>query len=195
MGGMIRTFASQLNSNALLKTQSVQHSEKIVLQDSVLPGARKLCRASVSNYGDFLCLFITGTFETLVKIGGNFMDTGVDFMRGQLSDSIGQRKLFNDFIPFSLWLSPGRRRTSVATNNLNTLTAQYAASGQSNTLFYPQEFEYIFASNSEILLDVYNDSPGLTPGATGAEIHFEITFHGIRILSDTAVQGVREMRR
>jgi len=201
MAGNIRAFAQQLNSNALLKTQSVQHSEKILLADSVPAGQRKLCRASVSNYGDFLCLFITGTFETLanktISEVTYLVDTGVDYLRGQLSDSIGQRKLFNDFIPFSLWLTPGRRRSPIAANNIApVLTDQAAICGFSNTLFYPQEFEYIFASNSEILIDVYNDSPaGLTGEYTGAELHFEICFHGIRILSDTAVSGVREMRR
>ena len=198
MSGMIRTFASQLNANSLLKTQSVQQSEKIVLSDSVDAGQRKLCRASVSNYGDFLCMFITGSFETCVlkTASSQIIDNGVDYLKGQLSDSIGQRKLFNDYIPFSLWLSPGRRRSPLAANNLY-LTGQSAAD-PSNTLFYPQEFEYIFASNSEILLDVYNDSnsiTGIDKAYQGAPLAFEIVFHGIRILSETAVSGVREMRK
>jgi hypothetical protein len=203
MSGNIRAFAQQLNSNALLRTQSVQHSEKIILSDSVDAGQRKLCRASVSNYGDFLCLFITGSFETCVSIQPQeappvLVDNGVDYLRGQLSDSIGQRKLFNDFIPFSLWLSPGRRRSPNAVNNLPLfpyLTDQTAIASPSNNLFYPQEFEYIFAANSEILLDVYNDTNTVAMPYTGATLHFEIVFHGIRILSDTAVSGVREMRR
>lgn len=200
MGGSIRAFASQLNSNALLRTQSVQHSEKIIMSDSVDAGQRKLCRASVSNYGDFLCLFITGTFETLltktISAVDYLVDNGVDYLRGQLSDSIGQRKLFSDFIPFSLWLSPGRRRSPLATNNLTPLlTSQADACAPSNTLFFPQEFEYIFAANSEILLDVYNDTNTALSPYSGATLHFEICFHGIRILSDTAVSGVREMRR
>lgn len=189
MAGLIRAFASKLNADSMLQTQSVQHSEKILMQDSVEAGTRKLCRASVSNYGDFLCLFILGTFETLktvtVEEVDYIVDNGVDYLRGQLADSIGQKKLFSDFIPFSLFLSPGRRRSVNAVNNLDDDIA--AIAGQSNNLFYPQEFEYIFAANSEILLDVYNDS--------NTDLSFEIVFSGIRILSETAVSGVREMRR
>jgi hypothetical protein len=191
MAGNIRAFAQQLNSNALLQTQSVQHSEKVIMQDSVPASTRKLCRASVSNYGDFLCLFMLGTFETLYKVTvaqvDYIVDDGVDRLRGQMADSIGQRKLFSDFIPFSLFLSSGRRRSATAVNNLADVALVADKCGQGNPLFYPQEFEYLFASNSEILLDVYNDS--------NVELHFEIVFCGIRILSDTAVSGVREMRR
>jgi hypothetical protein len=189
--GNIRAFAARLNSDALLNTQSVQHSEKVVMQDSVPAASRKLCRSSVSNYGDFLCLYMFGTFETLHTEGGEVtavVDTGIDYLRGQLSDSIGQRKLFNDFIPFSLFLSPGRRRSTRAANYLQTLSDPVAAiAGDGNPLFYPQEFEYLFAANSEILLDVYNDS--------NIDLSFEIVFSGIRILSASAVDGVREMRR
>jgi hypothetical protein len=203
MAGNIRAFAQQLNANALLKTQSVQQSEKIILADSVDAGQRKLCRASVSNYGDFLCLFITGSFVTMNKYTLSsqdyLIDTGVDFLRGQLSDSIGQRKLFNDFIPFSLWVTPGRRKSATALNNVTPVPSlanpQIAVCEPSNQLFYPQEFEYIFAANREILLDVYNDSNNVSAPFSGTTLSFEIVFHGIRILSDTAVSGVREMRR
>ena len=195
MGSMIRAFASQLNGNALLQTQSVQHSEKLILSDSIPAGERKMARTSVSNYGDFLCLYMTGTFETITYYSGEggtvTVDNGIDYLRGQLIDSVGQRKLFNDYIPFSLWLSPGRRRSTQAQNNWAPIPPVETC-GQSNSLFYPQEFEYIFAANSEILLDVWNDAP---TGQYAPEIHYEICFHGIRILSNTAVSGVREMRR
>jgi hypothetical protein len=191
MSGLIRAFAQKLNADAMLQTQSVQHSEKILLQDSVDPGTRKLCRASVSNYGDFLCLFMLGSFETLYEITYQatpyIIDTGIDYLRGQLADSVGQRKLFSDFIPFSLFLSPGRRRSVFAANNLLDIANVANQASPGYPLFYPQEFEYIWAANSEILLDVYNDS--------NVELHFEIVFSGIRVLSGTAVSGVTEMRR
>jgi hypothetical protein len=190
MAGNIRAFAQQLNANSLLHTQSYQNSEKIPLMDSVPAGQRKLCRAGVSNYGDFLCLFITGTFETLKSVTYEevdyVVDDGIDYLRGQLRDSTGQRALFTDFIPLTLWVSPGRRRSSLAANNLLDVANVGNQASPGNTLFYPQEFEYIWAANAEILLDVYNDS--------NTEIHFELCFHGIRLLSDTAVSGVARLR-
>ena len=191
MAGNIRAFSQQLNAATMLNMQSVQNSEKIPLSDTVPAGSRKMCRAGISNYGDFLCLFITGVFDTLNKVKvaqvDHVVDDGVNYLRGQLSDSIGQRKLFTDYIPFTLWVTPGRRKSSVAENNLLDVAGVANQASPGNQLFYPEEFEYIWASNAEIIVDVFNDS--------AVDLTFDLCFHGIRILSETAVAGVSQIRQ
>lgn len=186
----IRVFAKKLDTAAMEKLQEFQYSEKLLLADTVPAGSGRLGRTAVSNLGDFLCLFVTGHFETLRGDGAgppaNTIDDAVNHLRGQLIDGAGQKKLFNDFIPFDLWLSPGRERSNDATN---VVTPQIAPAPLADTapapfpLFYPLEFEYLFTANSDILLDVRNDSD--------VEIDYEICFHGIRRLASAAVRGVK----
>lgn len=190
---LIRVLAKVLNSDTMLRMQSVQNSEKIPLSGTAPAGGIATARSAISNYGDFLCLFITGTFETLKKVtveaADYIIDDGVDYLRGQLADSIGQRKLFTDYIPFSLWVTPGRRRSSNV-NVVNTYrddaTTGANASPASNFLFYPHEFEYIFAATGEIQLSVYNDS--------NVDLNFDLCFHGVRIISDKAVSNASAIR-
>lgn len=181
---MIRVF-NKIEAQKLFASQRSQYSEVLVLSGVVPANAGILTRTAVSNLGHFLCLKITGSFSTLridPLAAPALIDDGVEHLRGQLIDGAGQRKLFNDFIPFGLFLSPGRRRDGTATNAwAPTATAALAAPGGS--LFYPGEFEYLFSANSEILLDVRNDSDAIN--------RFDIAFQGIRILSGVSVAGVK----
>lgn len=180
-----------LDSGRLLNTQSVQNSEKIPMSGTVPANDKYQARVSISNYGDFLCMFITGSFETLYKVTvqqvDHIVDIGIDYMRGILGDSIGQRKLFTDYVPFSLWLTPGRRRSPDAENNLLDVANVANECPGSSFLFYPMEFEYVWAANAEIILDVYNDS--------NVEQDFDICFHGVRIASAQAVSGASSIRQ
>jgi len=181
---MIRVF-NQLSASKLFAAQKSQYSETILLTGVVAAGAGLLARTAISNLGHFLCLKITGSFSTLVLAGGPpavATDDGIDHLRGQLIDGAGQRKLFNDFIPFSLWMSPGRRRDATAQNAFFPV-APIPVSEATPQLFYPIEFEYLFSANSEILLDVRNDSDNVN--------RFDVAFHGIRILSGVSVAGVK----
>jgi len=172
----VRVFNNILNASNLLKLQNSQYSEKILLEDTVPAGQSKLGKTAISNLGHFLCLHITGMFSTLRDTGeeGVIDDPGVNYLRGQLTDGNGQKKLFNDYIPFPLWMSPGRVKSASATDP--------TAGDPSNNLFYPQEFEYLFAANSDILLDVKNDG--------NYDQTYSICFHGIRILAKASVQGL-----
>ena len=195
---MIRVFSKGLDAAGLKRIQSAQHTEKIIISDTCGANTTKQSAASVSNYGDFLCLFITGSFETLMAFtesdgvltpdpAGEIIDTGVDYLKGQLVDGVGQRKLFTDFIPYHLWLTPGRRR-SPNPDVLNSFadftfgSAVLPASPESNSLFYPLEFEYIFSNSSQIIVNVQNSS--------NVELSYDIVFHGIRILNRQAVTGI-----
>lgn len=178
----MRTLNKKLNAEEIFNLQKYQYSEKIVLEDSVPAASSKMCKVGISNIGHFLCQTITGKYISL-KVGGAGagIDTGISYLKGLLYDGAGQRKLFNDFIPFDLWLSPGRVRNSTATNTFQPDGAIVTAS-PSNNLFYPIDFEYIFQANSDILLDVKNSSD--------KAIDFSIVFHGVRINSAFAVSGL-----
>lgn len=183
---MIRNFAKNVNSGEKFAAQNRQYSEKIILSDTVSANSTKLGRASISNLGHFLCLYITGSFTCLTtKTVGETsyqLDDGLTHLRGQLIDGAGQRKLFSERIPLDLILSPGRRRSATAENNLLDVEDYANAAYNANTLFYPVEFEYLFSANSEILLDVSNDSNYANS--------YDIVFHGVRVLSVDTVRGV-----
>jgi hypothetical protein len=179
---MPRLLGEKLNSDAMLRLQSSQYSESLHMQGTVPAGGTLLAKTAVSNYGDFYCLWMTGHFQTLADDGlGNTIDNAVCYLRGQLIDGNGQKKLFSDYIPFDLWLSPGRERTPTALNTIAPFGAIVVAPAPP-VLFEPLEFEYVFSSNSDILLDVKNDGV--------KEMSFEIMLHGIRILSKAAVSGL-----
>lgn len=202
---MIQTFSKRINAAEVFTLQQYQYSDKLVLADTVPAGQSKLGKVSVSNLGHFMALIMTGHFNTLRTIsytlpgGGaptdNIIDDGVSHLRGLLIDGNGQRKLFNDYAPLDLWLSPGRVKfndtgLAVAAQVQNNLipaldsvggtVATVAAS--SNSLFYPVELNYLFSANSDILLDVKNDS--------NTAISYEIVFTGIRILAKASVAGI-----
>jgi hypothetical protein len=194
---MVRIFANRLKTQDMFNLQRFQYSEKLILSDTVPAGQAKLGKVAVSNLGHFLLTHITGTFTTIrtenyILPGAgaatdNQIDSGVNYLRGQLIDGNGQKKLFSDYIPFDLFLSPGRIKDGdsyndliAALNSVGGTVANHA--GDSNALFYPQEFEYLFSANSDILFDVKNDS--------NLANSYNITLHGIRILSSAAVKGV-----
>lgn len=194
---MIRVFSKGLDAAAMYHLQKRQYNEKLLMSATVPANSSTYAKTTVSNLGHFLCLFITGRFSTLASItdatlGTRVIDTGISYLRGQLTDGAGQKKLFNDYIPLDLLLSPGRARsadTTVANTYVDLLDTTVTparevalASSKGETLFYPQEFEYLFSANSEIQLDVKN--------ASNYDNTFEIVFHGIRILSSAAVRGV-----
>ncbi len=167
---LIKPFSQIIDPAKIFNVQNSQYSERIVMQDSVPANSSKMCQVSVSNLGHFFSMFITGSFTALGSPAGAVVDTGINYLSGQLLDGAGNRKLFNERIPFHLWLSPGRRRDAASTTVLTDPV--------SNNLFYPLEFEYLFTANSTILLDVVNTSD--------EENSFEIMFHGIRIISGLA---------
>lgn len=166
-------LVKKINAEDMFNLQSRQYSERLLIQDTVAAGTTKLGKVSISNLGHFFCTHITGSFSSLASPAAAIVDTGIDYLAGQLIDGAGQRKLFNDRIPFSLWLSPGRRRDSSSTTVLTD--------PESNNLFYPIEFQYLFNANSDILLDVENESD--------EDNTYEICFHGIRLVSEMVLGG------
>lgn len=178
----MRALNKKYDANALMDIQKYQYSEKIILEDTVPASSSKMGKVGISNIGHFYCLYITGKFTSLKTGGaGAGVDTGVNYLKGLMFDGAGQKKLFNDYIPFDLFLSPGRVRNSTATNTYQPDGA-IVTSSPANNLYLPIEFEYLFQANSDILLDVKNSSD--------KSIDYSICFHGIRIKSSYSVQGL-----
>lgn len=188
---MIQVLSQKLSAQSRFQLQSEQYSEKIPLSDTIPAGTTKLCKTNVSNLGHFLCLRITGKFETLAKYNvttgaldaaGSICDDGICHLRATLQDGAGQRIMFSDYVPLDLILSPGRERSLNAVNNVVVAT-NIPAAQNAPALFYPDEFEYLFTANSDILMSIKNDS--------NADCTVDILFHGARILSRKTVSGVR----
>lgn len=188
---MIQVLSQKLAAQSRFQLQSEQYSEKIPLTDTIPAGTTKLCKTNVSNLGHFLCMRITGHFETLGKYNvssgaidnaGSIIDDGICHLRATIQDGAGQRIMFSDYTPLDLFLSPGRTRSLDATNNLVVKTNIAAAQNAPN-LFFPDEFEYLFSANSDILMSIKNDS--------NVDLDVDILFHGVRILSRKSVSGVR----
>lgn len=169
----IRVLSSKIDPQSIFALSKKQYSEKLYLSDIIQAGSTQMSKVSVAQYGHFLCQYITGSFSTLYQNGGTTIDHGVCTLKALMTDGTGQRRLFNDYIPLSLFLSPGRQKSESAANvvldNANGLRAN-----ASNSLFYPLEFEYFFPANTDILLDVKNSS--------NVANSYDICFHGVRVL-------------
>lgn len=161
---MINLFAKVIIPEHIEELQNLQYSEKLLLEDTVPASSSKLGKVNISSLGHFYNVYITGHFETLKDVEG-ITDDGVDHLRGKIVDGSNQRPLFNDYVPLDLFLTPGRVKSSLSTG--------VATDPVSNSLFYPQVFQYMFTVNSEILFDVKNDS--------NTAVSYAILFHGIRL--------------
>lgn len=160
---MLNMFAKEINPVKILKMQNLQYQEKLYLEDTVPAGSQKLGSVDISSLGNWYCLFMTGSFTTLIA-NDPAVDDGVQHLRAKMSDGSNNRQLFNDYIPLHHYLSPGREKSSISTGVLTD--------DPSGNLFYPQPWQYMFALSSQILFDVKNDSDYAND--------YRITFHGIR---------------
>lgn len=164
----------------LVKINDIRKVQKLLcipLTDTVPANSSKLGTAAVGNAGDFMSLFITGSFETLSSVisGGNpyIVDDGVDYLKGQFKDSIGSKVLSTEHIPFSLMLTPGRRRSPNATNNVSAPFVGCAIATAPNQLFYPMDWNHYYQSTSNIQVDVIN--------ASNTPLSYDISFWGVLV--------------
>lgn len=159
---------SRIDGDAVLDVQKFQYTERLFLSQIVPAGEHAMGKVAVSNLGHFALAWMTGHFTTVWGAQAP-ADTGVVPIRAKLVDGTNQRTLFNDYIPLDLFLSPGRVRSAAALLNAEP----------SNNLFVPTEFYYVFPANSEIQLDLINDSD--------VDNKVEICFHGIRVKARAAL--------
>lgn len=189
-----RVFNKAFDVSQMLALQVVQYSERLLLSGVVPANSEIVAKTTVSNLGHFFCMFLTGKYTTLINImdqqlGTRVIDSGIQYLRALLTDGAGQKRLFNDYIPLDLFLSPGRAKancdnayTDLLDNTVIPPREVALAALPGQTLFYPIEFEYVFPANTDILLNVKNSS--------NHENSFEIMLHGVRILASASVKGV-----
>jgi hypothetical protein len=172
----INVFQNQIDAGYLRQNQNKQYSEIVLLSDTVPANSTKLGQTAISSLGSFLCQFITGTFNCLYNDQTAVIDQGVCFLLGQLIDSTGNRKLFTDFVPLNLFLSPGRQKDNTAANVQGTAEAGVVNAADPSGMFLnPLEFNYLFSKNSDISMEVKNIS--------NVDLSYNIAFHGILLVN------------
>ena len=169
---MIQIFKQLLQAGTMFSVQSRQYKFCVPITDTVPASSQKLCKAHLS-VGHLLCQTITGSYETLSGSGATY-DDGICHLRGRFMDGNGQKLLFDGHIPFDLFLTPGRRRSATALNNLLDVEEGANRADPTNGLFYPFEFQYLFPHQTDILFDVINDSD--------VELSFDVLLSGYCIL-------------
>lgn len=180
-------FSKIIEAAKLFKMQNQQYTERIPLSGTVPANGNLPFKANVSNLGHFLCLFITGHYETLASVtggaGAKIIDDGICHLRMQIEDGgTGQRLLFTDYAPMDLFLSPGRIRSAKATNNLLDVALYANQADNAPQLYNAMENTYLFTANSDIICRIKNDSN--TP------INFDLLFYGILTKSQNSVIGL-----
>jgi len=168
----MNVLLTKLSNESLRSAKTGQHREGILLQGTIAAGSSDTIKVEVGTAGTIVTMRMAGTFSTLDLIGGAIVDDGICHLRGQLIDTDKNLQLFNDFVPLSLFLSPGRRKDKLAVNYLTAGGGADAAAAAAN-LYEPQEFTHPFTVNSYIRLDVKNDA--------GTPNSFEIYFDVIRV--------------
>lgn len=165
----MNVLLTKLNNTQLRESKIGQHREGILLSGEIAAGQSDTAKVEVGTAGTIVVMRMSGQFTTLdIDTGsGHVIDDGICHLRGQLIDTDGNLQLFNDFIPLSLFLSPGRTRAKSAlvagvdTACSNYLTADGViadAAAPSAFLYEPQEFTHPFTVNSYVRIDVKNDA-------------------------------------
>ena len=145
-------------SNAKLREAKLgQHREAILLQGEIAAGQSDSAKVNVGTVGALVTLRMSGQFTTLDLVGGNCIDDGICHLRGRLQDTDKNLQLFNDYMPLSLFLSPGRMKDKRAVNYL-TAGGGADAAGAAGNLYEMQEFTHPFTVNSSIFIDLKNDA-------------------------------------
>jgi len=157
----MNVLLNRIDAARIIDIQKHQYSEALYGSDTIPALSQSLGSVAISNLGHFWLKWITLSFTTIE--GAVAADTGIDYLRGQLRDGQGNKPLFNDYIPFGLFATPGRRKS---------LAASGSDSFQMQIIF---PYEHFFEVNSSILLDVKNDAT-LQPNA------YSVVYWGVRIL-------------
>jgi len=159
----MNVLLNRIDAAKIFQTQSVQNQEALYLADTVPAATQKQARVSVSSLGHFFCQHITMSYTTVDTVAAAAADTGIDYLRGKLMDAgAGMLAFMNDYVPFHLIATPGRRMSIAGSGN---------ASAQMHVIF---PFEYMFKVNSDIIFDVKND-------AVGQPNSYSVVFWGIRV--------------
>ena len=153
-----------INLDQILAIQKRQFSDKVYLAGLIPANSSLLIKAHITG-GHFLSEKLTGQYETLSRPLGDIIDDGICHLRGLLKDEGMNRQLYSDYIPLSLLLTPGRMKSLKS----STVTTDFVGS----QVFWPDNFKYLFTDNTDISMDIKNDS--------NIDVKVEMCFHGTRI--------------
>lgn len=146
-------------SNAKLKEAKVgQHREGILLSGTIAAGQPDTAKVEVGSAGAIVTMRMSGMFTTLDLVGGHVIDDGICHIRGQLFDTDKNTALFNDFVPLSLFLSPGRIKDKAAENYKLDVALVANRADPGGFLYEMQEFTHPFTVGAYIKMDVKNDA-------------------------------------
>lgn len=106
--------------------------------------SRNQTSLNISSDADFWCQYIVGQYTTKIDDEGP-VDGGANGISIKLIDKGWNVTLFDDLIPVSMFLSPGRQRVSGV------------AGDPSHQLFFPIEFDHTFLSQSSIEISWANN--------------------------------------
>lgn len=174
-------FRESLDVEKILKLRTSQYVQPLYVEDVVNPGVTKSTPLPLSTIGAFLVLCFTGFFTCLrVKAALTLEDLGICPLRMKIQAGASNLAMFGDYVPANLLLSPGRVRVNPADPQL--ITGNYALANIDqgpvpNQLFYPMSYQYPFAANDTITIDVKNDFDVSTAGWAN---RWGICFFGIR---------------
>jgi len=163
----MNVLLTKLSTEKLREAKTGQHREGILLTGKIAEGQSGTVKVEIGTAGAIVTMRMAGYFTTMDLIGGQVIDDGVCHLRGQLIDTDKNLALFNDFVPLSLFLSPGRVRAKSADvlgvdtpcdNYLKAVAGVADAAAPSANLYEPQEFTHPFTVNSYIRLDIKNDA-------------------------------------
>lgn len=165
----MNVLLTKLDRQTLALAKLGQHREGILLQGTIAANSSDTVKVEVGTAGTICTMRMAGQFTTLdLDTGsGHVIDDGVNHLRGQLIDTDGNLQLFNDFVPFSLFCSPGRiKAKSGIVGGVVTPVSNYLiddagialAAAAGGNLYEPNEFTHPFPVNSYIRIDVKNDA-------------------------------------
>jgi len=163
----MNVLLTKLSNEKLAQAKIGQHREGILLTGEIAAGTSDTAKVEVGTAGTIVTMRMAGAFTTLDVVGGKVIDDGICHLRGQMVDTDRNLALFNDFIPLSLFLSPGRVKAKTALvagvvtavdNYLQASAGLADTAAPSASLYEAQEFTHPFTVNSYIRIDVKNDA-------------------------------------
>lgn len=159
---MQNPYYQQIDIVEVRRLQKLQYQDAIPMEQSIAANSQTDIAVNITSVGHFMMLSMTGEYTTLSLDQETPADDGINYLFIQLVDGSNQRVLFDDFIPASLFLSPGRYKSLAVGSDSNPLRLEFP-------------FVYTFDLNSQITVRVRNSSD--------AANNLRMMFKGIRILA------------
>jgi hypothetical protein len=164
-----------------MKLRSSQYIQPLPVEDVVGAGQTKSTPLPLSTLGAFLVVSFTGSYTCLrIKAALTLQDLGICPLRMKIQAGASNLQLFGNYVPMNLLLSPGRVRVNPLDPVLITGGYALADADQGpvpNQLFYPMSYQFPFAANDTITVDVKND---FDAAAGGWQNRWSMCFFGIR---------------